>query len=73
MPETQALASSGSWVSRGIRHKRTRQKKRTRQSMVLPEMRSVQVKYFDRRLSFLIWGIWEGFKEEVAFEVGLQE
>ena len=41
--------------------------------MVLPEMRSVQVKYFDRRLSFLIWGIWEGFKEEVAFEVGLQE
>lgn len=42
--------------------------------MVLPEMRSVQAKYFDRRrLSFLIWGIWEGFKEEVAFEVGLQE
>lgn len=49
MPETQGLASSGSWVSRGFRLRGTRQ------SMVLPEMRSVQAKYFDgRRPSFLM-------------------
>lgn len=38
---SHSLASSGSWASRAFRHKGIRQ------SMVLPEMKSIQAKHFE--------------------------
>lgn len=65
MPETQGLASSGSWVSRGFRHKEQGR-------AWSPETRSVQAKYFDGSRPSFLMGHLGAFKEEVAFEVGLQ-